>query len=498
MQYAPTKRRTFRVMATVVFAAMFGILGELTFAPTSAPAGAAYAGQAANVDFVHRYITKKWGITVPIKTSNIYQVVNIKYTLCAVDRANEILNGTPPATTYCNHPLATNQIIDTIKVVDAVDRLVKLNVPGPGEEGEPFKLTLTGIAANDQFSFWILASGNFTVDWGDGTAIQTITRTDATISTTYAHTYSAAGNYVVTIGGKATGYYNVNIGSAPAAIGFGNATNKTKITAISGDLGSVFPILSTPLAFQFHTPVFNSTFLGLTGLTGSIPPNLFAGLHGAPVLGMFNSTFANCTGLTGPIPSNLFAGISGAPARNLFFGTFYGCKNLSGPIPANLFAGISGPPIVSMFENTFVNCTSLTSIPSGLFARISGATDSRIFANTFWGCTGLTGSIPAGLFGKLTGEAFGMMFEGTFGSCTGLTGIADGIWDLSGVTNTVDSDFLYQTFYNCSNITSASPSVKAGSATKLWTQFSNHVTGSQTFTGATKMADYSSIPAGWK
>ena len=128
MQYAPTLRRVF--YAIVLAGAM--LLGAFPRAPTIigfANAGSAYAGPAANVDFVHRYITKKWGITVPIKTSNIYQAVNVKYTLCAVDRANEILNGAPSATTYCNHQLATNQIIDDLMVRDAVNRLVKLVCP---------------------------------------------------------------------------------------------------------------------------------------------------------------------------------------------------------------------------------------------------------------------------------------------------------------------------------------------------------------------------------
>ncbi|MCL2331627.1 MAG: hypothetical protein FWC61_03735 [Proteobacteria bacterium] len=471
MQYAPTKRRTFRVMAGIAFAGMM-LLCAFPGAPTIigfANAGSAYAGPAANVDFVHRYITQKWGITVPIKTSNIYQAVNVKYTLCAVDRANEILNGAPSATTYCNHPLATTQIIDDSSVRNAVDRLVVKDLyPGTGGEGEPFKLYMTGMTANSQFGFYISASGNFTVDWGDGTAVQNIVRPNASLNDIYTHTYSAAGNYIVTIGGRATGYI---ASTTNGAIQFPTHTNPpvnpTKITKISGDLGSVFPILTSPVAGQFHSPNFIMTFNNFTGWTGPIPANLFAGLHGAPVDWMFNNTFGTNSNLKGSIPAQLFAGISGAPAQYMFSQTFYNCTGLTGSVPAGLFSGISGAPAQYMFSNTF------------------------------YGCTGLTGSVPAGLFGTFTGAPATGMFYNTFGGCTGLTGIANGIWDLSGVSNASASMMFTQTFYNCSNITSPSPSIAPGSTTKLWTQFSAF-TGGMTFYGATKLADYASIPTGWK
>ncbi|MCL2331024.1 MAG: hypothetical protein FWC61_00575, partial [Proteobacteria bacterium] len=412
-------------LAVFCIVAMF--LGELIFAPTNA-----HAGPAANVDFVHRYITQKWGITVPIKTSNIYQAVNVKYTLCAVDRANEILNGAPSATTYCNHQLATNQIIDTLAVIDAVDRLVVRDLyPGTGGEGEPFKVTVNASGASATFGFELYAQGNFTIDWGDGTAVQNI------VITTYAipsHTYSAAGNYIVTIGGKATGYL---YGYSDMEINFSNSENaKLSIIAISGDLGSVLPAL-TSVSSGYSPPRFTETFMGLSKLT-SIPSNLFAGLHGAP-------------------------------AQHMFF-------------------------------NTFSGCTGLTSIPSGLFAGINGAPTNSMFNQTFYGCTGLTGSVPAGLFGTFTGAPTQDMFNQTFANCTGLTGISDGIWDLSGLSNTSAVRMFNGTFAGCSNITSESPSIAAGSSTKLWTKFSafTPTAGQGTFAGATKLADYASIPAGWK
>ena len=142
------------------------------------------AGQPVNVNYVHLLIDHVHGIQVPINASNIYQAVNVKYVLCAVDKANEILNGAPPTTTYCDHPLATTQIIDDVATIDAVTRLIELDLyPGTGGVGEPFKVTLTGMNANNQFSFQISAMGNFTIDWGDGSAIETITKTNAVLTT---------------------------------------------------------------------------------------------------------------------------------------------------------------------------------------------------------------------------------------------------------------------------------------------------------------------------
>jgi hypothetical protein len=90
--------------------------------------GFAHAAQAANVQYIHDYIYKKHGITVPIKTTTPLQIANVKYLLCAVDRGNEIMNGAA-TTNYCNHALATTQAVDTVAVIDAVNRLIVSSVP---------------------------------------------------------------------------------------------------------------------------------------------------------------------------------------------------------------------------------------------------------------------------------------------------------------------------------------------------------------------------------
>ena len=89
---------------------------------------AAYAGQIANVDYVHKYIAQKRGVTVPINAPNIYQAANVKYLLCTVDSANHIFNNILNSSTtreFCNDPLATTQAIDTAAVDIAVNNLVR-------------------------------------------------------------------------------------------------------------------------------------------------------------------------------------------------------------------------------------------------------------------------------------------------------------------------------------------------------------------------------------
>jgi hypothetical protein len=71
---------------------------------------------------------------VPIKETNVKKAVNVKYVLCAVDKANQILNG-GVTTNYCNHTLAAettvngvavNPAADTVAVKSAVDRLIAI------------------------------------------------------------------------------------------------------------------------------------------------------------------------------------------------------------------------------------------------------------------------------------------------------------------------------------------------------------------------------------
>ena len=233
------------------------------------------------------------------------------------------------------------------------------------EEGKPvedcgtpdhdFKMTLNGMTANSSFSFQISAQGNFKIDWGDDSTIQNINKTNTTL-TTYSHSYQKAGNYTIILTGLATGY---STGVIIPAITFDNSTNKSKMVAIKGNLGMIFPKLGSPASGTTSTP-------------------------------RFYSTFKSCTGLTG-IPENLFAGVTGTPTTNMFYETFRDCSGLKGKIPGNIFSGLNGPASSWMFGSTFQGCTGLTGIGDGLFDGITNLSEYYVFNKTFADCTNLTG-----------------------------------------------------------------------------------------------------------
>lgn len=494
----------------------------------------------SSVAFVHSTILDVKGIDLSIGAGIDTSAPNsVRYLMRAIDAANAV-NGT--VTNYATSASAVSNVTTSARVIADVTELIV--------EPAGFRFALTGVAAKGKASFSMSAAGTFTVNWGDGSATETIVRTDTT-GTTYSHTYTNAGDYVVSLDGLATSY---SASENVPAVSF--TANQGTMTAISGDLGKIFPILNasasgaprfyqsfrncskltslpgdlfaglsgTPSTYMFNQTfsgcsglkflpgglfagvlsppasyMFNMTFYNCTGIK-SIPADLFAGVSGAPATSVFARTFHNCTELT-EIPAGLFSGISGPPAQGMFHGTFFDCSGLTGAIPPGLFGKISGAPATLMFSSTFSGCSRLTGeIPTGLFAGISGPVVNYMFNYTFQNCSGLTGKIPAGLFGKLSGAPTLQMFDSTFQNCSGLTGVSDGIWDLSGLTNASASYMFRQTFYGCTNITSATPSIAAGSSVKLWSKFSAYA-GENAFgaeAGTPKWSDYASIPTGWK
>lgn len=422
------------VMATVFVASFAPATAATVLEPEATTVS---TSPAVNVKYIHGSIKNLWGIDIPYspELKSDQYAVNMRYLLGMVDIANARLGAVK--TSYGTGEYATAGAVSK----NTADKAIKTLIQKPIEF--PFAATTT--AATTTFSFSITASGTFYLDWGDGGDVDKYVKTN-TGSQTISHTYTTAGAYTVRIGGRATGYYEVN---APAAISFSSNKN---LAGISGSLGEIFPTLA-----DGSQPGFNRTFYNCTNLTGSIPENLFTGITGAPASYMFNSTFYNCSGLTGSIPENLFAGISGAPAAGMFSDTFGGCSGLTGAIPENLFAGITGKPAASMFSGTFANSSNLTgSIPAGMFSGISGAPAGNMFERTFNGCRGLTGSIPAGLFSGISGAPVQAMFSDTFYNCSGLTGsIPENLF--AGISGAPASSMFQRTFYNCSGLTGSIP-----------------------------------------
>ena len=165
---------------------------------------------------------------------------------------------------------------------------------------------------------------------------------------------------------------------------------------------------------------------------------------------------------------------------------FQTCPRLTS-IPGNLFANNAD---VTDFVACFSNCFGLTSIPGNLFANNTAVTN---FNSCFIGCSGLT-SIPANLFATNTAAT---SFISCFGSCSGLTSIPENLF----TANTAVINFR-NCFYGCTSLTSSCPVDNDG--TPIYNRSSGKdgyavvESYSKCFYNCTKMADYASIPSGWK
>ncbi len=339
------------------------------------------------------------------------------------------------------------------------------------DDTSAFTVTVN-MPANKAFKFTTIATGQFWVDWDDGSNIEEYAPTTITTKT-WTHTYTTAGTYDIKIGGRATGYAISTDGTPEkkSAISFFNGTLSSStsvdatvttdgteqyITAVSGKLGDIFPTITA--GSYGGQPRFYRTFKNTTNMDITLQSvaDLFDGVNGTPVPYMFAETFDG-SAVTGAIPAGLFP-VSGAVKDSLFLSTFRNCTGLTGTIPANLFVNINGAPKQYMFSRTFRGCTGLTGIPAGLFKNISGAPAKSIYSHTFHDCSNIVGTLSSDLFGSLNGPTKQYMFYGTFEGCTKLTGdmssstvaIPNGLFGTVGTSTTDETYTFYHTFYGCS------------------------------------------------
>lgn len=321
-------------------------------------------------------------------------------------------------------------------------------------------------------------SYNCTVDWGDGSALSTITAYD---DADRVHTYAANGTYLVKIRGVCEGWSFNNGGDKTKitrVISWGNASAFNGFKYLKGGFygcsnltslgtGSILAAGTGVLTDGFYETFRSCTSLVLAG----IPSDLFK-LHTAVTSSAFNACFRGCTALTS-VPAGLFQ-YNTLAANSAFSDTFRDCSNFTsipadsfryntaitssgfyetfrdsklGSIPTDLFryntlVGNDG------FSTTFRGCTYLTSIPTDLF-RYNTIVGSSGFASCFYGCTGLT-SLPTDLF-RYNTAASGPAFQNTFTGCTGLTSLPTDIFRY----NTLASGGAFQgTFQGCSSLAS--------------------------------------------
>lgn len=405
----------------------------------------AESAEIVNVEYIHKLIEQQHNISVPYnpELTDPTVVANMKYLLTTIDVANQILNG-EQITDYSNSEYATNVATDTVATLEMVRDHIR-----------NYKFFATTTPDTTSFSFIISASGVFHIDWGDGT--RESWRKNNTYMTTYSHEYENAGEYVIKIGGYATGYVSTLV-----AISFNSNLNLAKI---HGSLGAITPTIKQDDG-TVNQPLYGGAFMGCRNLSGTIPTNLFKGIYGQPIVQMFRGTFSACSKLTGEIPADLFGNLYGAPESMMFDQTFRYCSGLSGSIPSGLFGGVYGKPAKGMFSFTFNDCPGLTGeIPVGLFGNLYGPPASNMFLSTFAYCSGLTGKIPEDLFGNISGEAQINMFNSTFRGCKNLTGSSPKI----------NGQYLYD----------------------VWPDATvEQVNGM--YNGVTKLSDYANIPNVWK
>ncbi len=326
-----------------------------------------------------------------------------------------------------------------------------------------------------------------TVDWGDGSTVQTV-------STTYpSHTYAEAGDHVIAVDGRVTALNNVNekIATSSASpnttliavkqwgltgltdLHYGLIYSSSLVSVPTDKYGALSEVTSCNRLFSFCLSLesvpegifdhcskvesFEQAFRNCVSLK-SLPKGLFDACSSVT---SFRSAFYICSSLT-DLPSGLF---DKCPEVTSFYNVFYSCSSLK-TVPAGLFAG---NPKATDFYGAFDSCSSLQAVPEGMFDGCSLAEDfgdlfyeckslssvpERLFADcvkastfeyAFYGCSSLK-AVPAGLF---AGCSRAKTFEWAFASCQSLASVAPDVFDgCSGATS------FYATFYQCKLLSS--------------------------------------------
>lgn len=185
-----------------------------------------------------------------------------------------------------------------------------------------FQMITTTFTNKQKTYFYLSAAGTFYIDWGDGSEVETITKSTPS-SRSYDHSFPAGGPYTIRIGGRATAYVEQTSNYQSACISFYAGRNSRQnliyhIAEISGSLGAIFPTINS------SQPSFNQTFYSASNMDCEIPSTLFSGLSGEFGQYMFRQTFANTSGLHGYIPYNLFADLTPRQSgmNNVMYYTF--------------------------------------------------------------------------------------------------------------------------------------------------------------------------------
>jgi len=374
-----------------------------------------------------------------------------------------------------------------------------------GNVGTPtLKLQLNTIVSSQTVTIPHLSgyTYNYVIDYGDGSALGTVTSYNDTDCT---HIYAVASGYTVSISGTCpTLYYN-------------NGTQKLTITKVLqwGNVGlreisfygctnlNYIPGDSTGGLSNLIN--FYYVFRDCTSLT-SLPQNL---LQYANSVTSFRNAFRNCRMTS--IPSGFF---DNCPLMTDCTSLFYNCILLT-TVPIGLFSNNLN---MTFIDGMFYTCTSLTSLPNNLFKNHTSITSCVYMAR---GCTSLQ-TIGDNVFSGCSSITTVM---GMFYDCTALRTIGDNLYQ--GCSSVLDYSYVFWNniklslnttmFYNpgeestvflnksinwyaCFYRTSFSGT--QGTAPNIWTCTIG--TGTPVITcfggagnSSTSLSNYASIPGGW-
>ena len=196
---------------------------------------------------------------------------------------------------------------------------------------------------------------NWTIDWGDGGATQTVSGTGASNSAGIPHTYSAPGEYRITIlpnGTAANGWFK--------AFGFWTNTNGAN---------------ANPNKYKFRS--INTPFTTMMRRNSSLPDSWDSS---------FINIFYGATNGLG-IPTGLFDSLNttnGTSFGSMFRFTFmfYAYNSTTGTIPAGLFDSIdttNGTSFDYMFNDTFSNYARRTAT----FGHSGATLEDQLFINVY-------------------------------------------------------------------------------------------------------------------
>ena len=260
------------------------------------------------------------------------------------------------------------------------------------KSGTPSMSDLEYTISNSGTSFTLraISTVNYTVDWGDGSALETST------STTLAHTYSSSGTYVVKI--------NSNSGAYSYRPKFDNSGDEDQITSIA-------------VGFEDSVGFYNNIERAFRGAQNMTKYNQVAAATSA--VADFERTWENCSGLTE------FPLIDTSSGTN-FTRAWISCSGLTSFPLIDTSSGTN-------FSRTWRDCTGLTSFP------LIDTSNGIYFTFAWSGCSGLT-TFP--LINTSSATDVGQAWN----SCSNL--VAFPALDFSNVTVS-----LRRTWYFCTSLT---------------------------------------------